>query len=294
MSFLRRLFKSAYRKVPLKQTAYTVLSRIVKLPKRIYQHLHFEGFFEVEAAPGRSFQVYHHGAIEENEIFWNGLYNGWERQSMVLWSQLVPEAKVILDVGANTGIYGLVAETINPKASVHCFEPIRGVFKILQNNFRRNHFRAKLYEFGLSNYTGYAKIYLAKGDDFAYSVTVNKNTLTVEADEITIRVKTLRDFISAAKLQSIDLMKIDVESHEPEVLEGMGRYLEAFQPTILIEVLDEVSGKKLTDMFAGMGYLYFNIDDNRGTVRQTTVITKSDNWNYLVCKPDVARRLRII
>jgi len=213
---------------------------------------------------------------------------------MVLWSQLVPEANVILDIGANTGIYGLVAETLNPKASVHCFEPIRGVFKILEKNFRRNEFRGKVHELGLSNYTGDAKIYLAKGNDFAYSVTINKNTLTVKADEMTVRVKTLRDFIAETQLPRIDLMKIDVESHEPEVLQGMGCYLEAFQPTILIEVLDDATGKKLTDIFAGLGYLYFSIDDKKATVRQTVKITRSDHWNYLVCKEDVAHRLGLI
>ena len=37
-------------------------------------------------------------------------------------------------------------------------------------------------------------------------------------------------------------MKIDVETHEPAVLKGMGEYLRSFRPTMLIELLnDEVA-----------------------------------------------------
>lgn len=34
-------------------------------------------------------------------------------------------------------------------------------------------------------------------------------------------------------------MKIDVETHEPEVLEGVGEYLKKFRPSLLIEILDD-------------------------------------------------------
>lgn len=35
----------------------------------------------------------------------------------------------------------------------------------------------------------------------------------------------------------MDLMKIDVEGYEPQVLEGMGKYLALMKPAMLIEIL---------------------------------------------------------
>jgi hypothetical protein len=89
-------------------------------------------------------------------------------------------------------------------------------------------------------------------------------------------------------------MKIDVETHEIEVLLGMEEYLNKFKPTLLIEVLNEEIGHKLSTMFDNMGYLYFNIDDENNTVRREEKITKSDYWNYLICNEKIAHKLNLI
>ena len=131
--------------------------------------------------------------------------------------------------------------------------------------------------------------------DFAYSVTVNKNTLDIpDVDAVTIRTQTLADFISEQQMDRICLMKIDVETHEVEVLKGMGDYLDRLRPVMIIEVLDEPIAEQLTELLKDKDYFYFNIDDVRGTVRQTTVIEKSDFWNYLVCDKLTAQSLGLI
>ena len=261
----------------------------------IYQHLYFRGFFKVKAAEGSYFELYHHGMIEENEIFWNGLYKGWEKKTMSIWSELVQRADVIFDIGANTGLYALVARTLQPKAEIHCFEPVKGTFRLLQKNMERNQFDCHLHEIALSDQTGEATIYLKKGTDFAYSVTVNKNTLdSADVDAVTIRTQTIADFIEEQQLEHISLMKIDVETHEVEVLKGMGDYLNRFRPVMIIEVLNESIASELTLLLKDKDYLYFNIDDMRNTIRQTAVIEKSDFWNYLVCDKLTAQSLGLI
>ena len=89
-------------------------------------------------------------------------------------------------------------------------------------------------------------------------------------------------------------MKIDVEGHEPEVLEGMDDYLFKFSPTIIIEVLTEEVAIELNKLFDKMDYLYFNIDDKNNAIRQTEKIEKSDFWNYLICNKKTALKLGII
>ena len=69
----------------------------------------------------------HYGFQLENEIFWSGLTNGWEKISTRLWIELSKNSKVIFDIGANTGIYSLVSKSINPTSQVFAFEPVKRV-----------------------------------------------------------------------------------------------------------------------------------------------------------------------
>lgn len=275
---------------------YSVLKKVVKLPSSIYQHLHFNGVFKIKISSQKKIKIYHHGGIEENEIFWCGLKEGWEKKSIALWIELAKDAQTVLDVGANTGLYALVAQAMNSEAEVHTFEPVPSVFKILKKNVELNDFPILNHEVALSDYNGKAKVYLPENKDFVYSVTVNKNRLNEKtlAKELTITTKTLKSFIDDNNIKSIDLMKIDVETHEPEVLIGMGEYLKKFKPTMIIEVLDNEIAEKLNHILGELDYLYFNIDDANNSVRQTFKITKSDYWNFLICNEYVAQKLNLI
>ena len=124
-------------------------------------------------------------------------------------------------------------------------------------------------------------------------MTVNQDTTPAGANviETKIRIARLDTFIEREKLERIDLMKIDVEAHEPEVLSGMGQYLGQFRPTILIEILHDEIGERVERLVENYGYLYFNIDDHAGTVRQVEHIGKSDFWNYLLCDAATAGEL---
>lgn len=89
------------------------------------------------------------------------------------------------------------------------------------------------------------------------------------------------------------LVKIDVETHEPEVLSGFKVSLRKFQPVMLIEILNEEVGKKVEDLILGLDYMYFNIDE-KGGIRQTSNIVKSDYYNYLLCNKEVANSLGLL
>ncbi|MBL7895878.1 MAG: FkbM family methyltransferase [Bacteroidia bacterium] len=293
---MKRLLKKIYTALPFKKNIFLFLKLFFKFPHSVYQHLYFRGFFKVKLDLQHSFEIFHPGTIEENDIFWNGIYNGWERKSMAIWIDLVKGSnKTILDIGANTGLYGLVAQSLNPSHTIHSFEPLPGVFKILQQNIERNKFNIKAHLFGLSDYDGKATVYLPETTDFAYSVSVNKNTFfRKNVIETPIDVKRLSTFIQENNITSIDLIKMDVETHEVHVLNGMGEYLKRFKPTFIIEVLEEEIAEKLNELFKDMGYLYFNIDDKNNSVRQTERITKSDYWNFLVCNEATAKKLNLI
>ena len=293
---MKKIFKKIYDIIPFKKKLFSIIKRTIKVPSSIYQHLHFKGVFTVKINNQNSFKIFHHGGIEENEIFWNGLEGGWEKKSISLWIELAKDAESIFDIGANSGLYALIAQTINSKATIHTFEPIPFVFGILQKNVDLNNFHITNHELALSDYNGTAKIYMPIGSDFTYSVTVNQNTLNtnIKTKELSIKTQTLKTFIDENKIKSIDLMKIDVETHEPEVLTGMGEYLKIFKPTVIIEVLDTEIADKLNTLFENSGYLYFNINDQKNSIRQVDRIEKSDYWNFLICNEKIAKKLNLI
>lgn len=242
----------------------------------------------------KAFKIKHYGYQIENEIFWAGLTEGWEKESIKLWVQLCKTSDVIIDIGANTGVYSLIAKTINPKAKVYAFEPVTRVFEKLKENIALNDYDIVPIEKAVSNTEGTAVIYDTAAEH-VYSVTVNKNLSSpeIKVTETIIETITLNSFIRQNNIEQIDLIKIDVETHEPEVLEGFSDYLFHFKPTILIEVLNDEVGEKVDKLVRGLGYLYFNIDENK-TIRQVATITKSDYYNYLICNPEVAAKIGLM
>jgi len=291
---MKKIFKFLYHAIPFKKELFSILRIIWSPPFNIYKHLHFKGVFRVKIFNGVSFNIKHYGYQIENEIFWKGLNGGWEKESLGLWINLCKEAKVVFDIGANTGVYSLVAKAVNSNASVYAFEPVNRVFNKLKENTLLNSFDTVLIEKAVSNSDGTAIIYDTNAEH-TYSVTVNKDLSLqgIEVFEVPIKTITLDSFIKELKIPYIDLIKIDVETHEPEVLEGFKEFLPMFRPTMLIEVLNDNVGNKIFEMIKDLDYLYFNIDEEKG-IRQVSEIGKSDYYNFILCNKTIAKKLGLI
>jgi FkbM family methyltransferase len=291
---MKKVLKFLYRALPFKKQLYLTLKKVWTPRENIYKHLHFKGVFKVKVDDCTWFELNHYGYQIENEIFWNGLTGGWEKISMAIWIALCKKSMVIIDIGANTGIYSLVAKATHPAAEVYAFEPVKRVYSKLVDNNRLNGYDVACHELAVSNVDGQALIYDTT-DDHILSVTLNKNLHHPETTVIPTLVRTVRlsSLIEKNEMKKIDLIKIDVETHEPEVLEGLGPYLSRDKPAILIEVLNDDIGKQIEKIVQGNNYLYFNIDEQGGT-RRTESILKSDHYNYLLCQRDTAHSLGLI
>lgn len=241
-----------------------------------------------------SFKIRHYGFQVENELFWNGIYGGWEKYSLQLWSELCKGAGTIFDIGANTGVYALLAKTINPNANVYAFEPVDRVFEKLTYNCQLNDYDITCVNKAVSNSDGAATIY-DKDTEHTYSVTVNKDTSSNTEDSIAVKIETVRldSFIKQENISHADLLKIDVETHEVEALQGFGEYLKKFQPTMLIEILSEDVARGVMELIKDIDYVYYNIDERTG-IRKVENLSKSDYYNFLICNPVIAKNLNIL
>jgi FkbM family methyltransferase len=268
--------------------------RFLPVPPRLYRHLHFHGVFSIEVPESkRRFRMAHFGYELENELFWRGLYGNYERESLRLWVALCARARSIVDVGANTGVYSLVAKTVNPNAVVTAFEPVERIYQKLVDNARLNRFDLRSHQLALSDRTGEA-FYFDTMTEHAYSVTVNRNLLEpgTAGEKRALQTITLDEFIRQHGVDRIDLMKIDVETHEPEVLDGFRAHLDTFHPDMLIEVLDDEIAARLDGILAGRNYLYYDIDETAG-LRRIPRVQRSSERNILACSAASAQALNL-
>jgi FkbM family methyltransferase len=285
---MKKFGKKIYRIIPFKKQLFSVVKKLWTPPANIFQHLYFNDTITVNAGNGASFNMVHYGHSVENELFWKGLYDGWEKYSMRLWSALSEKSEVIFDIGSNTGIYSLVSKTKNPVSEVHAFEPFGAIYKKLVNNVAINDFDVKANCKAISNYTGNAVIYTAD-ENFAYSVTVNKNLWVKDSEPLKLNIETitLKDYIEQNHISKIDLMKIDVETHEPEVMQGFAEYFLQFKPVILIEVLSNEIAEQLNPYFNPSLFDFYNIDERTG-IKKVNRLSKSDYYNFLVVPKEKA------
>lgn len=279
---MKKMIKNVYEKIPFKREAFSLLKITANLPESVYQHLYFNGIINVKVNEKESFKMMHYGHPIENDLFWKGLYGSWEKQSMKLWTNLSKRSSIIFDIGANTGVYSMVSKTVNPRAEVHAFEPFEAIHQKLDYNASINNFKIHTNCKAISNYTGDGVIY-TDGGDFAYSVTVNKNLWVKDQQPVELNIKTitLKEYIEQNRITNIDLMKIDVETHEPEVMEGFIPYFNQFKPILLIEILNDEVAQKLNNYFDVDKYSFYNIDEKAG-IRRTMSLMKSDFYNYLI------------
>ncbi len=267
---MKKMLKSLYRALPFKKSVFTALKRVWTPPVGVYQHLYFNDTISVTAGAGQSFKMVHYGHELENELFWKGLYNGWEQYSMRIWASLAEQSPMIFDIGANTGLYSLVAKAKNSTAMVHAFEPFGAICKKLSHNAAINQYDIRCNCLAVSDYSGDAVIYTAD-ENFAYSVTVNQNLWVTEGEPIKLDIKTitLNDYIEQQNITQIDLVKIDVETHEPEV------------------ILNESVAEKLAPYFPVTEFDFYNIDERSG-IKKVAALSKSDYYNFLVVPKEKA------
>lgn len=280
------------RGLPGRRLLLEALRRLGIVPEPVYRHLHFRGVFVTEVL-GREIRLRSHGDQIENEVFWSGVFGRWEGVSLRLWAELAKEAEVILDVGANTGLYALVAQAANPSATVVAFEPVPRVFRMLAENVRLNRDTVRCVPAAVSDEIGRTTIYAPRGENpKASSLDPSVFGEGVGRSWEPLEVETVRlDVFLADEGLAPDLIKVDVEGHEPAVLRGLGEILALHRPSLLVEVLDEARAASVRESLEGLGYRAYEIDETEGPEPLPAGRAPTRGRNVLFCSPDTASNL---
>ena len=265
-----------------KSTPYFIRRHV---PLKVLQHLYFSGVITARLNGKPVAKLINKGHQIENEIYWRGFDGCHEKKSMQIFAEIlrVIEPKVVWDIGANSGTYGILAKALVGSADLYFFEPIPKAAEMIRENLALNNFSAVVFELALGDYDGQGEIYFSKGTDFATSVTVNKNTVQQDqaSEAMRISVRRADSLINEYDLSIPDLVKLDVETYESEVMEGFAQ-TQFGDCIFLIEILSDDLAQKLISFFPSHKYDFYNINDRDSGIRKTESLSKSDFYNYLI------------
>ncbi|MEO6454500.1 MAG: FkbM family methyltransferase [Ginsengibacter sp.] len=298
-----KLLLLLYKIIPFKKQ-YVIL--IKKIFPDYYEPSYIpEGFFKIkDDVSGKYISMFIRSDSNiEREIFWNGLYGKWEKESLKIWAHLSRQANTILDIGANTGIFSLLAEIQNTNAGIYAIEPIDVNYEVLAKNIKRNKSGIHPIRAALSNTSGKAKMYMIK-DRLNYMTSINDNRYldppqmpgTPEVIEVEVSAITFNNIQQQYAIAKLDLLKIDVEGHEVAVLENMYQQIIKDRPVILTEVMGDENAEALNSMFKPLGYKFISIDEQKKSI-EVDSLWNNNHHNFLLCgqkEIDALRKVNLI
>ncbi len=194
--------------------------------------------------------------------------DAFEPETVKLLQQLVPSCNQFIDAGANIGLITAQAKTFNANLKIVAFEPEARAFRSLRATVRANLWNDVAVEnIALGENDGITTLFVPKGE---LEASTNPGFRT-GATEVPCQIARLDSYCRTHGISSIDLLKIDTESTEPEVLRGGREVIGDCLPDIICEVLKGRTESELTEFLQDFGYRNFQITSN-GLV-QTKEIT---------------------
>jgi FkbM family methyltransferase len=147
---------------------------------------------------------------------WYGDNNFDRRTNGEFWllEQLMPQSKIVFDVGANIGDYSGEILKINPAIVIYAFEPDPDSYEKLK------HLSLVANNIGLGEKEETKALYRA-------SKSTHNSFYQFEAGaaSLFVKVSTIDNYCQKRGIRHIDFLKIDVEGHEFFVLKGAEKLL---------------------------------------------------------------------
>lgn len=141
------------------------------------------------------------------------------------------EPQLAIDIGGNIGNYTAELRRRTPKLLVHTFEPSSENIKKLNFRFQED-VLTKIIPLALSNKSGITTLYSPNHGSGLASLTkrrLDHFNIELNATETVQTIRFEEYWMEQLNSQNIDLVKIDVEGHELDVLDGFGKALNSIK-----------------------------------------------------------------
>ncbi|MDG2991515.1 FkbM family methyltransferase [Candidatus Synechococcus calcipolaris G9] len=165
-----------------------------------------------------------------------------EWEDMVYLLHVMSEEDLLVDVGANLGIYTLLASGVRGAKSI-CFEPVPWTYEYLMDNLYLNRLTSKVkaFNYGVSDQDSELRFtaYTSRRS-FGNRVVKEGDELDEDTPTITVKVKKLDEILEG---ECPSVLKIDAEGYETPVLSGAEGLLS--NPTLHTVILELIGSGSL-------------------------------------------------
>jgi FkbM family methyltransferase len=192
-----------------------------------------------------------------------------------LFAVLCRDARLVLDIGAYTGVFSLLAAKVAPEAHVYAFEVVPDVANAARENVAANGLSGRVSVYGQGVGKDGDTVTIAPGrggsalPDF-YSTRLHF------ANGVPVDVRSLDAIAAEVDVPPPAVVKIDVEGTEDVVLEHAQSFLASHRPDILCEILAESNAAAVQSALAPHGYQFYRVE--RGAVSRQPAIVPSPEF----------------
>lgn len=161
------------------------------------------------------------------------------------------DLRTVVDVGAHKGQFATFARERFPAASIICLEPLPGPREVLTSVLNGNG-RVRVHDLAASNRTEeLVEMHVSRLDDSSSLQPIGARQVaafpgTEEAGSTLVRTVRLDELLDPGELVAPALLKVDVQGHEYEALEGAAGVLAGFEQVVVeVSFVELYEGQKL-------------------------------------------------
>lgn len=157
--------------------------------------------------------------------------NNFEEYELEVFESLVKPGSTILDIGANIGVYSLIAsDKLGKKGHIYAFEPVPENLELLKKNLTQNNIaNVTVINKAVGNFDGEIKMEVEKDSIATHHVSTNPK------NPVSVQVTTIDSFINTQGIKQVSLIKMDIEGYEGFAIEGATQTLKLKSTQLLTE-----------------------------------------------------------
>jgi FkbM family methyltransferase len=250
------LFNALYNGLPWRVLGFLIGHQIIEPPKR-------EVFWPIRLSNKKTLRI----IIRENDDFSFGyaIHYKWHDVGLKRLQEFLldyyDQSLLYLDVGANIGTSSIYA--LASGRPVWMFEANPALKEFVLRLFAENQFTSYIWEgVALSNRQGKQSFYISQSS-FLSSFDQTHAAREGQVKEVVVETNTLDYYWQTGKFpRPPKIVKIDVEGHELQVLEGAAQLITDCRPAMIVEVIQSPAHRaEVYEFFAGRDYECFSITD---------------------------------
>lgn len=154
---------------------------------------------------------------------------------------------LIVDIGANIGLFSLQAARINPHCKIAAFEPFPENFSCLSIN--KNNFcldNLAVHQYAISSNYRQDLILEAGSRSLDHKLLKQSNEISNSSNYLPVEVIPLEGVFDIVKSETISLLKVDIEGTEQEIFESISESILKRIYSLIIEYHDNLRPGTLT------------------------------------------------